>query len=97
MVAHSLGFMAVLFSRLSYRMLLSQKPPGVLKPSESCGLRSRELGSTLVRQSRKGKPIFVSSALSTMTKTSKEVYLRVRVYGTVDELEQILLDLRVKP
>ncbi|MFA5448010.1 MAG: polysaccharide biosynthesis protein, partial [Sphaerochaeta sp.] len=97
-VAHSLGFMAVLFSRLSYRMLLSYR-----SRQESSNLPravvygAGELGSTLVRQSRKGKLDFRIVGFVDDDENLKGSYiLGVRVYGTVDELEQILLDLRVK-
>ncbi len=97
-VTHSLGFMAVLSSRLSYRILLSYR-----SRQDSSNLPravvygAGELGSTLVRQSRKGKLDFRIVGFVDDDENLKGNYvLGVRVYGTVEELEQILLDLRVK-
>lgn len=95
-VAYSFGFMLVLFTRISYRLALSYRGK-----QESSNLPKAviygagEVGSTLVRQYEKGKLEYqIVGFIDDDPLKVQSIVLGTKVYGTVAELEQILLELQ---
>lgn len=97
-IADGFGFMLVSFSRLSYRMLLSfrsRQDASVLPAAIVYG--AGELGSTLVRQYQKGKLAYrIVGFVDDDASLRGNYILGVRVYGTVSDLSQILIDKKAK-
>jgi len=92
------GFGAILLVRVSYRLYLSsmsryqsdQYPRTVI-------YGAGDLGTTLVRQSRKGKlPFKIVGFVDDNPDYDRSSILGIRVYGTIKELTQILKEARAK-
>ncbi len=93
-VADGFGYMFVMFSRLSYRIavvLVNRPEAGNLPRTIVYG--AGELGSTLVRQDKKGRLGYhIVGFVDDDTNLKGSYVLGIRVYGTVADLEQILHD-----
>jgi len=93
-VADGFGYMFVMFSRISYRIaviLVNRQESGNLPRTIVYG--AGELGSTLVRQDNKGRLDYhIVGFVDDDTNLKGSYVLGIRVYGTVADLEQILLD-----
>jgi len=97
-ITDGFGFMLIMFSRLSWRLLLSfRSRQDAANLPRSVIYGAGELGSTLVRQYKKGKLDYHIVGFVDDDATLKGSYvLGVRVYGTVADLEQILIDQKAK-
>lgn len=97
-VADVFGFGAILFVRAGYRLYLSymsryqsdQYPRTII-------YGAGDLGTTLVRQSNKGKlPFKIVGFVDDNPEYDRTSVLGVRVYGTIKELTQILKEAQAK-
>ncbi len=97
-VTDAFGFMMILFSRISYRMLLSYRNrQDATNLSRAVVYGAGELGSTLVRQYQRGKlPYRIVGFADDDANLRGSYVLGTRVYGTVKELAQILEDKKAK-
>ncbi|MCK9547379.1 MAG: polysaccharide biosynthesis protein, partial [Sphaerochaeta sp.] len=97
-ITDAFGFMLVMFSRLSWRILLSyrsRQDSAHLPRAVIYG--AGELGGTLVRQYQKGKLAYHIVGFVDDDANLKGSYiLGTRVYGTIKDLEQILRDQKAK-
>lgn len=97
-VADVFGFGAILFVRAGYRIYLGY---GNRHQSEqyprTIVYGAGDLGTTLVRQSRKGKlPFKIVGFVDDDPEYDRSSVLGVRVYGTIKELMQILKEAQAK-
>ncbi|HQB91468.1 MAG TPA: nucleoside-diphosphate sugar epimerase/dehydratase, partial [Sphaerochaeta sp.] len=97
-ITDGFGFMLIMFSRLSWRLLLSfRSRQDATNLPRAIIYGAGELGSTLVRQYKKGKLAYHIVGFVDDDMNLKGSYvLGVRVYGTVADLEQILHDQKAK-
>ncbi|HPZ15915.1 MAG TPA: nucleoside-diphosphate sugar epimerase/dehydratase [Sphaerochaeta sp.] len=97
-VTDAFGFMMILFSRISYRMLLSYRNrQDATNLPRAVVYGAGELGSTLVRQYQRGKlPYRIVGFADDDANLRGSYVLGTRVYGTVKELAQILTDKNAK-